>query len=296
MNQLTPTISPSDCKPAEIQDADLLKKLQHAEAAVRAKPMAHEHRWALVELHCQLCQWDRALQQLQVWVRLAPQWKTQAHVVRGLIQAEHQRARVFLGHERAAPVIDFPLWMQDMARALEHNAADQTELADTCREQALEQAPCLKGECHWDERMQVQGQLQSNCRAFEWLSDSDTRLGPICEVMVAGAYRWLAFADITALHMQAPQNPLDLVWVPAKLQLRVGTANAPGKNLHAFIPARSCWPQPPKQPSEQQQALMMGRLSVWEEVGETGVFVQGQKTWMSEGIDWPLLDVREIRT
>jgi protein involved in temperature-dependent protein secretion len=41
---------------------------------------------------------------------------------------------------------------------------------------------------------------------------------------------------------------------------------------------------------------MQSHLTVWQEVGDTGVFSQGQKTWMSDGTDWPLLDIREVRT
>ena len=279
---------------ARVQE-DLLHKLQRLEAAVRSEPAAHEHRWALVEILCQLCQWPRALQQLQAWVRLAPQWKAQAHLVRGLIQAEHQRSRVFLGQERAAAVVDFPSWMEGMARALEHNAAGEVEQADDCRQQALAEAPGLSGVCHWDVRAHAHEAAEQHQQAFEWLADSDTRLGPICEVMVSGAYRWLAFADIGRLHLQAPQTPLDLVWAPAQLQLRASCEGSAARSLHVFLPARSCWTQPPAQPTEQQQALMLGHLTVWQDVGETGVFAQGQKTWMSDGVDWPLLDIREVQ-
>lgn len=272
---------------------DLLHKLQRLEAAVRSEPSAHEHRWALVEILCQLCQWQRALQQLQAWGRLAPQWKAQAHLVRGLIQAEHQRMRVFQGQERAAPVVDFPDWMQGMAQALEHNAAGRTAQADDCRQQALAQAPSLSGVCHWDVRTRAHEVPEQHQQAFDWLADSDTRLGPVCEVMVSGAYRWLAFADIERLQLQAPQSPLDLVWAPAQLQLRPAQGGV-ARSLHAFLPARSCWLQTPQHPGEQQQALMLGHLTVWQDVGETGVFAQGQKTWMSEGIDWPLLDIRQV--
>ena len=294
MNQLI-AIPSSESNPAITHHAPLLDKLRSTEAAVRAEPACPEHRWAMVELLCQLCQWERALQQLQALVRLAPQRKGQAHLVRGLIQAEHRRAQVFLGHERAAPVVDFPQWMQDMAAALEHNAAGRHSDADACREQALENAPNLEGVCHWDERLHAHEEVHPKQENFAWLSDSDTRLGPICEVMVAGAYRWLAFADIACLQMQAPQSPLDLVWAPAQLQLRSAAESQAGRSLHVYIAARACWPQPPDVPSEQQQALMLGRLTVWQDVGETGVFAQGQKTWMSEGIEWPVLDIREIK-
>lgn len=278
------------------QGESLLRKLRQAEAAVRREPAEPEHRWTLVETLCLLCQWERALQQLQAWVRLAPQWQAQAQLVRGLIQAEHQRTLVFGGQQRAAPVVDMPEWMALMAKALEHNAAGEVEQADACRHQALEQAPGRSGVCHWDARTSGDDSAAHHEQAFEWLADSDTRLGPVCELMVAGAYRWLAFADIASIQMEAPARTLDLVWRPARIQLHGDDQGSAGRHLHAFLPSRSCWVQVPAEPREQQQALMQARLTLWQEAGSSGIFVQGQKTWMSDGIDWPLLDVREVRT
>jgi protein involved in temperature-dependent protein secretion len=42
--------------------------------------------------------------------------------------------------------------------------------------------------------------------------------------------------------------------------------------------------------------MLRCHLTTWTEVGESGIFSSGQKTWMTDGIDWPLLDVREVRT
>jgi type VI secretion system protein ImpE len=263
---------------------------------VRSAPTAAENRWALVEILCQLCQWDRALQQLQAWARLVPQGKAQAHLLRGLIQAENQRMRVFRGQERAAPVVDFPDWMQDMAKALEHNAAGEPELADTCRRQALEHAPSRPGVCSWRVRRPGQPEEEQRQQDFDWLADSDTRLGPICEVILAGAYRWVAFSDLALLQLTPPKTPLDLVWTPAQLQLHGAPKDTSARTLHVYLPSRSCWTHAPNEPTEQQQALMQSHLTVWQEVGDTGVFSQGQKTWMSDGTDWPLLDIREVRT
>lgn len=274
---------------------DLLQSLQAIEAQVRQAPAAAEHRWALVEILCQLARWERALQQLQAWARLRPERHAQAHLVRGLIQAEMQRTRVFAGAERAAPVVDMPEWMQDLAQALALNAAGQEAQADASRSKALERAPNFVGTCAWDERTRMHSAGERNARAVAWLADSDTRLGPVCEVIVAGAYRWLAFADLAHLQVQAPQTALDLVWLPAQLQLRRHTAPQNNPLIHVFLPARSCWLEPPVSPSDAQQALMLGQLTEWNEVGQTGVFSLGQKTWMTADGDLPLFDLREVR-
>lgn len=273
---------------------DLLRMLSKAEERVRQQPTHPQHRWAMVELLCTLCQWDRALTQLQAWVRFEPEGAARAHLTRGLIQAEAQRAQVFLGKTPPGVVVDFPIWMAQLAQALQHNALGQHEKADDSRRQALAAAPLRSWRCQWADRQQQTQAPQE--QHFEWLADSDTRLGPVCEVMSAGAYRWLAFADVAHLQISPPQHALDLIWLPARLELHGGGTSTAGKTLHVYLPARSSWTTAPETPDSAQQAMLRSRLTAWTEVGETGIFSTGQKTWMSDGIDWPLLDVREVRT
>ena len=275
--------------------------LQQIEARIRREPTVPTHRWALVELLCVLGHWDRALAQLQAWAKLIPtsqaQSQAQAHSMRGLIRAEAQRNEVFAGALLPAPVTDMPDWMSDLAQAMAHNARSETEQADALRTRALSHAPQRSAVCVWQGDVANAQTLQE--RACDWIGDSDTRLGPVCEVMVAGAYRWLAFADVAHLSLQPPQSLLDLVWMPAKLQLHPQAGLPPsttGRVLHVFLPTRYPLAQVVDEPQATHDALLMSRLTRWRDVGETGVFAQGQKTWMSDGIDWPLLDVRELRT
>lgn len=290
MNELTVmSVSCPESKPK------LLDKLQKIEALVGKKPLAPEHRWALVEILCHLYRWDRALQHLQIWARLQPERRAEAQLVRGLIHAEHLRTRVFRGKEQAAPVVDFPDWMQSLAEALKHNAAGDWRRADECRLHALSNAPGFVGTCSREVRVNARETAERSDLAVQWLADSDTRLGPVCEVMVAGAYRWLAFADLVWLQLQAPRSALDLVWAPAYLKWRSNSAEQVVNGMYAYLPARACWTDVPAVPTESQEALMLGQLTEWVDVGETGVFSQGQKTWMTNACDIPLLDVRELR-
>lgn len=289
MNKLTVTQG-DKTQPGE----DLLQMLAHAEQRVREQPTQPEHRWTMVELLCTLCQWERALVQLQAWVRFAPEGAARAHLTRGLIQAEAQRVQVFLGQKSPGVVVDFPPWMAQLAQAIAYNAQGLHEKADDCRQQALAAAPVRAGHCQWADRKQQSETLQET--NFEWLADSDTRLGPVCEVMTAGAYRWMAFSDVASVQMTPPQHALDLIWLPARLQLHGAAPSTAGKTLHVYLPARSCWTSVPHTPDNSQQAMLRSRLTAWSEVGESGIFSTGQKTWMSTDIDWPLLDVREVRT
>lgn len=286
--------------------------LAQIEARIRQQPGDDANRWALVEMLCVLGQWERALRQAQATAKLSDKWQPNAHLIRGLIRAEHMRGEVFAGKQIPVPVIDHPQWMQHLASALTHNAQGRPDDADSERRLALEQAPTHAGVCAWQHRPSANAQAGNAAgsvqvapnadrlpaweeQAYTWIGDSDTRLGPVCEVMVAGGYRWLAFADIERLDIDPPSRLLDLVWLPARLRLR-GTQSA-NRDIHCFLPTRYCGTESarPELGQEQHDALLLSRLTTWTDVGETGVFASGQKTWMTEGTDWSMLDIRTLR-
>ncbi|PZQ75518.1 MAG: hypothetical protein DI563_09415 [Variovorax paradoxus] len=116
-----------------------------------------------------------------------------------------------------APDAEAPVWMADLAEALRLGAAgrgDAAEASDAAREAALSQVPDTPGSSN----------LQPS---FNWIADSDSRLGPVCEVILIGAYRWLAFDDIRSLTKAAPERLLDLVWSQMDIVLRDGTPPTP---------------------------------------------------------------------
>ncbi|MDB5829486.1 MAG: hypothetical protein JWQ73_3706, partial [Variovorax sp.] len=134
----------------------LSETLLRAEAAVRAKPQAPAARWLLFELLCVLGHWDRALKQLQTWAGLSKEFDSTAHVFRGLIRAERQRADVFAGRMSSATVTvegtQPAVWMTQLGHALKlaaHPAdgvvGDIVEAVDLAREAALSQMPDTRG-------------------------------------------------------------------------------------------------------------------------------------------------------
>lgn len=287
---MTTTISAAS--PLLLSQLNAENNLQHSlsrlEAEVRQAPDQSHQRWALTELLCVLGHWERALAQLQVGDKLYTKdaiWLRRAHMLRGLIRAEAQRSEVFAGQLLPMPVIDRPQWMDDLARALAANAAGEHALADTLRQAALELAPTHAGVGHWSAEQQ----------SFDWISDSDTRLGPVCECILAGGYRWLAFADIEELQMEPPDSLLDLVWIPVTLRLRGTPPETP--SLHGHLPARYSGTENTSGDigSSQRDALLLSRLTRWQDVGETGVFALGQKTLMTQDSDVPLLSIRSLQ-
>ena len=256
--------------------------IREIEDLIRREPTVSSHRWALFQWLCVDRQWKRALQQLQVHARMAPEQGNLVQAYRDLVRAENWRERTLAGLMPPGQVLDTPVpWMRDLYAALEAAAGGQVDQADALRERALDQAPMVKGHGAAD-------------FTFDWMSDSDSRLGPVFELMVAAGYRWLSLADIDHWRLTPPKTLSDLVWAPCEVTLIDGTP------LRGFTPARypedsalsgsvaqSSDPQPGQHANQSEtprEALLLGRQTSWREVGRTGVIASGRKTWMtSEG-------------
>ena len=303
----TPTPTPTPLLLSQLNpDHNLQDALTRLEGEVRANPTSASHRWALAELLCVLGHWERALKQLQVGAKLVDikdaQWQAKAQMLRGLIRAEAQRTQVFAGQLLPVPVVDRPQWMEDLARAVSLNEKGEHTQADELRSVALDAAPTRAGVCTWhdDSQRDASSRVQAGSdqplseQRFEWISDTDTRLGPVCEFIVAGGYRWLAYADIASMQISRPASLLDLVWLPATLKLR--STQAGPQQLRGYIPSRYSGTEniAAEIGSNQRDALMLSRLTLWQDIGETGVFALGQKTLMTPHGDLPLMGIRTL--
>jgi type VI secretion system protein ImpE len=292
---MSTSTTPTQSFTAFLQGQTLQGALMRAQDLVKHKPADVTARWGLFELLCVLSDWQRALKQLQICVKLDPSLEHTAQMLRDLIAASVLRKQVWLGEQQPVPVVDLPPWMADLAMALAHHARGQTTDEDAARHAAFAAAPLAAG----------QFVLRSGeSHAFDFITDTDTRLGPVCEVMVAGSYRWLAFSDIASIKLNAPKKLLDLVWLPVQMVLHHSPLD-----MNAFIPSRYQELLPLADTGEANadagagDALLLARQTQWQEMGETGVYAQGQKTWMTSQAqdggrplqcDHPMFDVERI--
>nr|WP_311528878.1 type VI secretion system accessory protein TagJ [uncultured Ralstonia sp.] len=246
----------------------VVQALQMAEVRVRQQPGAFDARWQLFQWLCVTGDWVRALKQLQVATQLSADFEQTAHTYRSLIRAEIFRQSVFKGEREPGARVAPPEWMAHLHAASAQAEAGNFEAADQSRVLALSEATTLSG--------QVDG------ADFAWIADSDTRLGPTCELISEGLYTWLPFADIRKLEMGAVSDLLDLIWRPATLALSNEAV------CRGFVPVRY--------PGSEHgsDAIRLSRETHWSEVGETGVFGLGQKTWMTDQGDIGLLDVSSM--
>jgi type VI secretion system protein ImpE len=254
----------------------LAQEIIAAEAKVREAPAAATHRWALFQLLCVAQQWTRAIQQLQAFAQLDASQGDAAQLYRELVRAEHVRANVMAGMQEPDFIFEGnPAWMQAMHAALNLTARGHSEEADATRETALDEAPLVVG--------------NSPLGSFDWIGDSDSRLGPICEFIVAGRYRWMSFADLSSWHIERPVSLVDLIWAPGTLTLADGT------QLKGFMPAR--YPAQstgaPSLGASERDALLLCRRTVWHDVGRTGVIASGCKTWATSAGDYGVFDLAD---
>ena len=242
--------------------------LQNAEVRVRQQPGAFAERWQLFQWLCVKGDWPRALKQLQVATQLMPDFAQTAHVYRDLIRAEVFRADVIKGAREPGALLPSPDWMTPLRNALALTEAADTDGADHCRQQALSKVPDSRGAFD-DSR-------------FAWITDSDTRFGPTCEIVSGGRYTWLSFAQMRKLEMGPVTGLLDLVWRSVTVTLVGGTVS------RGFTPVRY--------PGSERgsDALQLARETQWSEVGQTGIVARGQKTWMTSAGDVGLLDVSTL--
>lgn len=239
-----------------------------AEGLVRLQPGSFDSRWQLFQWLCVVGDWTRALRQLQVATQLAPGFAQTAHVYRDLIRAEVFRCEVFAGRRAPGSLLPAPAWMPGLHVALVQTKAGDIAAADSSRNLALSEVPASPG-------------MHDGVR-FAWITDSDTRLGPTCEIVAAGRYAWLPFAQMQKLELAEPAGLLDLLWRPATVTLSDGVVS------RGFMPVR--YPDS----GQGSDAIRLARETNWAEVGETGVIGFGQKTWMTDAGDVAMLDVATL--
>jgi type VI secretion system protein ImpE len=126
-----------------------------------------------------------------------------------------------------------------------------------------------------------------NGRAFNSIEDADPRLGARLEVIAGGRYLWIPFAHVASLELQAPKQLRDLRWTPAKLS--TGPSVKDMELGEVLIPVLS-----PAAWKHADADIRLGRASDWEELPDGDFAPIGQKVLRIDGVDVPLLEVREL--
>lgn len=131
----------------------------------------------------------------------------------------------------------------------------------------------------------VGGTLNGN--RFESIEDADPRVGPRLEIYAAGQCMWLPLAHIASVEMEAPRRLRDLLWAPALV--RTGPAFK-GTELGEVLMPALC----PLSFRHQDDAVKLGRCTVWEDQENGDSIPFGQKMLLVDGEEFPLLELRHL--
>lgn len=135
------------------------------------------------------------------------------------------------------------------------------------------------------EPAEVAGTL--NGKPFTSFMDADPRIGAKLEVYAAGQYLWLPLEHIASIEMEPPKRLRDLLWAPALVRTGPGFK---GRELgEILLPVLT-----PLAFRHADNAVRLGRMTVWEEVEDGLVAPVGQKTFLADEEEIPILELRHL--
>lgn len=251
--------------------ADCLKAL---EAEIRKDPADAKLRVFLFQVLCVLGDWDRARNQLGVISEIDPKGLLMAQVCHAAIACEMMREKVFAGEMTPLVLGEPEAWVGWMIQAVAMDAKGQGDAAAELRAKAFDAAPATSG------FLEIGSPDNPTRTDFEWIADSDERLGPLVEAIVDGKYYWIPFSRISLIHLDKPEDLRDMVWAPANFVWASG-----GQGV-GFIPVR----YPGTQAAGVADTL---RLSRGTEFADSGPL--GQRVIATDAGEFDLLNLRNFR-
>lgn len=127
-----------------------------------------------------------------------------------------------------------------------------------------------------------------NGGVFAGLADADPRIGANLEVFIAGSYTWVPFAYIESVEVSAPAKLRDLIWATAILH---PTASFRLQDIgEVLLPVLS-----PLSWRSSDNAVRLGRTTVWEDDEKWEAVPMGQKMFVSDDDEFSLLELRSLK-
>lgn len=252
-----------------IKNGDLAAAITSTKAAIRKAPTETQLRFMLFEVLSLAGDWEGASNQLVAFSELMGRQSPLPIVFNKVIEGEVRRKHVFLGEEAPTIFGEPPSWISYLTQAVSLIAHGKHGEATAMRTEAMSQAPALSGSI--------------NGAPFEWLMDGDSRLGVVFEAIMQGQYYWIPQYRIRNITLEAPTQIRDLVWSPATLEIENGA------EISAFIPVRY-----PGAATWSSDILKLSKKTEWETAAESFYLGMGQKVFMTNDGEFPLLDVRQI--
>ncbi len=257
---------------------DLAAAVQAAMAAIRAQPGDARLRAFLFELSCLSGDLDRAERALGVLEGLEKATVVMTVEYAAAIAAERTRRAVFAGDLAPDVFGGARPWTDALAEALRLEASGAAQEAADARARALDAAEAEPGEI-----VSAAPGAEPAAARFDWAADADTRLGPVLETVLNGAYRWIPFQEIAELTVEPPADLKDLVWTVGLLTIREGG------QWPVLIPTRY-----PGSESAGDPALALARKTEFRELAGGHAAGLGQRLIAHGEQDAPILELRRL--
>ena len=252
-----------------LRAGQLDEALAALENEVRADPANAKLRVFLFQLLSVMGDWERALTQLNVAAELDALNLLMAQVCRTAISCEAFRAEVFAG-KRVPLIFGEPEeWVAWLVQANQMIASEKYEASQALRDRALEAAPAIPGSI--------------DNQRFEWISDADSRFGPVLEAIIDGKYYWVPFTAVKRIQIEEPADLRDAVWIPAQFTW-INGGEATG-----LIPVRY-----PDSETSEDNAIRLARKTEWLERPGDVFLGLGQRMFSTDEDEFSLLQIRQI--
>jgi type VI secretion system protein ImpE len=160
-------------------------------------------------------------------------------------------------------------WVAWLVQANQMIAEEKYEASQTLRERALEAAPAIPGSI--------------DNQRFEWISDADSRFGPVLEAIIDAKYYWVPFTAIKRIQIEEPADLRDAVWIPAQFTW-VNGGEATGLMLSRY----------PGSEASEDNTIRLARKTEWLERPGDVFLGLGQRIFATNEDEFSLLQIRQI--
>jgi type VI secretion system protein ImpE len=252
-----------------LRAGQLDEALAALESQVRSDPANAKLRVFLFQLLSVMGDWERALTQLNVAAQLDALNLLMPQVCQAAIGCEAFRVEVFAGKRLPLLFGQPDEWVAWLVQANQMIASEKYEASQKLRDRALEAAPAIPGTI--------------DNQRFEWISDADSRFGPVLEAIIDGKYYWVPFTAIKRVRIEEPADLRDTVWVPAQFTW-VNGGEAAG-----LMPARY-----PGSEASEDNAIRLARKTEWLERPGGAFLGLGQRMLTTDEDEFSLLQIRQI--
>jgi type VI secretion system protein ImpE len=126
-----------------------------------------------------------------------------------------------------------------------------------------------------------------NGKPFTSFRDADPDIGARLEVYAAGAYLWIPLRHIASVQVEAPKHLRDTIWPSAMVQ--TGPSFKGTELGQVIIPALY-----PFSWKDSDESVWLGRSTVWVADEDGREYPVGQKVFLVDGEEFPLLEMRAL--